>query len=114
MPRTPIIDTATSYTFSKYAELKFDTADILSEFGISFQNVALQLPQQRPILLDALSTELKENLTLVDPTSEMARREALIFPVLRTVCKFARAPLKIEYPVSVSAQLKGSFDYFIP
>lgn len=50
----------------------------------------------------------------MDPASEMARREALIFPVLRTVCKVIQAPLKIEYPVQVSAQLRGSFDDFIP
>ncbi|MEL6248137.1 MAG: hypothetical protein AAFN18_10730 [Cyanobacteria bacterium J06554_6] len=114
MPRTPILDPAASYTFSRYAELKFDTADILSEFGVSFKSLRLQLPQQLPIEIQTLNTELQENLTLVDPTSEIARREALIFPVLRTVCKFAKAPLKIEYPVSVSAQLRGSFDYFIP
>ncbi|MEM6351228.1 MAG: hypothetical protein AAF766_10720 [Cyanobacteria bacterium P01_D01_bin.14] len=114
MPRTPILDPAASYTFSRYAELKFDTADILSEFGVSFKSLRLQLPQQLPIEIQTLNTELQENLTLVDPTSEIARREALIFPVLRTVCKFAKAPLKIEYPVSVSAQLRGSFNYFIP
>ena len=44
----------------------------------------------------------------------MARRESLIFPVLRTVCKTVRAPLKIEYSVTVSKQLKGSLDYLIP
>ncbi|MEO0756499.1 MAG: hypothetical protein AAFY78_06455 [Cyanobacteria bacterium J06648_16] len=81
---------------------------------MSFKSLRLQLPQQLPIEIQTLNTELQENLTLVDPTSEIARREALIFPVLRTVCKFAKAPLKIEYPVSVSAQLRGSFDYFIP
>ena len=114
MPKTPILNPEGSYTFSKYAELKFDTADILAEFGVSFENVALQLPQQLPIDPTALQTELQENLTLVDPTSEIARRESLIFPTLRTVCKFVQAPLKIEYPVHVNAQLKGSFDYFIP
>lgn len=114
MPRLPIVDPAGSYTFSKYAELRFDTADILAEFDVSLQSVPLQLPQRLPIGIEPLQTELQENLALVDPASEMARREALIFPVLRTVCKVIQAPLKIEYPVQVSAQLRGSFDYFIP
>lgn len=114
MPKTPILDPSVSYTFSRYAELKFDTADILAEFGVSFKSLGLPLPQQLPLETDALATELTENLTLVDPTSDIARRESLILPVLRTICLFAEVPLKIEYPVSVNPQLRGSFDYFIP
>lgn len=114
MSKTQILDPAESYTFSKYAELPFDTADILAEFGVAFNSTALQLPQQLPIDPEPLRVELQENLTLVDPTSEIARREALIFPILKTICKFIKRPLKIEYPVRVSNWLKGSFDYFIP
>ncbi|MDJ0705821.1 MAG: hypothetical protein QNJ46_21345 [Leptolyngbyaceae cyanobacterium MO_188.B28] len=114
MTRAPILDPAESYTFSKYADLPFDAADILAEFGVTFKNASLQLPQQLPIDPEPLKIELQENLALVDPTSEMARRVALIFPILKTVCKFIQAPLKIEYPVRVNARLRGSFDYFIP
>lgn len=114
MTRAPILNPAESYTFSKYAELNFDTADILREFGVSLQNAALQWPEQLPIDSEPLKLELQENLTLVDPASEIARRKALIFPVLKTVCKFIQAPLKIEYSVRVSAHLRGTFDYFIP
>lgn len=114
MSRAAILDPAESYTFSKYAELSFDTADILAEFGVTLSNTSLQLPQQLPIDPEPLRTELQENLALVDPSSEIARREALIFPILKTVCKFIQAPLKIEYSVRVSPWLRGSFDYFIP
>ncbi|ASC73158.1 hypothetical protein XM38_041200 [Halomicronema hongdechloris C2206] len=114
MTRAPILDPAGSYTFSKYAELPFDTADILAEFDVSLKNASLQLPQRLPIDSKSLEIELQENLTLVDPASEIARREALIFPILKTVCKFMQAPLKIEYPVRVNPRLKGTFDYFIP
>jgi hypothetical protein len=114
MSRTIILDPSESYSFSKYAELAFDTADILAEFGVTLSSLSLALPQQLPIDPEPLSLELQENLALVDPASEIARREALIFPILKTVCKFIQTPLKIEYPVRVNSWLKGSFDYFIP
>ncbi len=114
MSKARILDPSESYTFSKYAQLAYDTADILAEFGVTLKNSSLQLPQQLPIDLEPLRTELQENLMLVDPVSEIARREALIFPILKTICKFIQVPLKIEYPVQVNNWLKGSFDYFIP
>lgn len=114
MSRATILNPTESYTFSKYAELSFDAADILAEFGVTLNNSALQLPQQLPVDPEPLRSELQENLALVDPSSEIARRETLIFPILKTVCKFIQAPLKIEYPVRVNSWLKGSFDYFIP
>ncbi|MEQ8754964.1 MAG: hypothetical protein RID09_15820 [Coleofasciculus sp. G1-WW12-02] len=114
MSKARILDPSESYTFSKYAQLAYDSADILAEFGVTLKNSSLQLPQQLPIDLQPLRTELQENLTLVDPVSEMARRKAMIFPILKTICKFIQVPLKIEYPVRVNNWLKGSFDYFIP
>ncbi|EDX70992.1 hypothetical protein MC7420_6592 [Coleofasciculus chthonoplastes PCC 7420] len=113
MSKARILDPSESYTFSKYAQLAYDTADILAEFGVTLKNSSLQLPQQLPIDLEPLRIELQENLMLVDLVSEIARREALIFPILKTICKFIQVPLKIEYPVRVSNWLKGSFDYFI-
>ncbi|MDJ1175779.1 hypothetical protein [Roseofilum capinflatum] len=109
-----ILDPAASYSFSQYAALPFDTADILAEFGVAFQSTSLQLPEQQPLDPTPLIHELTENLALVNPTSEIARRESLIFPVLKTVCKFIQSPLKIEYSIQVSNQLKGNVDYFIP
>ena len=97
MPKVQILDPTESYTFSRYAELPFDTADILAAFEVGLVSQALPLPEQLPIDPNPLRLELEENLTLVDPSSEIARREALIFPVLKTVCKFAHSPLKIEY-----------------
>lgn len=109
-----IIDPTASYSFSQYGTLTFDTADLLAEFGMAFQSAALHLPEKQPIDPTPLAHELAENLTLVDPASEIARREALIFPVLKTVCKFIQSPLKIEYAIRVNNLLKGNVDYFIP
>jgi hypothetical protein len=114
MSKTHILDPKKSYTFRKYAEMPFATEDILAEFGVGFRSVALQLPSFSPISSHALKAELEENMALVDPTSEIARRESMIFPVLKTVCKFSQTQFKIEYPVRVSNWLRGSFDYFLP
>ncbi len=113
MLNVQILDPDESYTFSRYAEMPFDTGDILAAFEVGFVSHALQLPQHLPIDPNPLRIELEENLALVDPSSEIARREALIFPVLRTVCKSTSIPLKIEYPIRVSNWLKGTVDYFL-
>ena len=64
--------------------------------------------------LPILEKRLLQTLELVDLTSEMARRETLIAPVLLEVCAQTHQQLKIEYAVDVSKWLRGSFDYFIP
>ncbi len=114
MSKMNILDPNKSYTFSRYAEMPFGTGDILAEFGVGFERKALGLRQVLPIDSTILRTELEENLTLVDPSSEIARREALIFPVLRTICKVSQSSLKIEYPVRVNSWLRGTLDYFLP
>ncbi|BAY77298.1 hypothetical protein NIES25_37590 [Nostoc linckia NIES-25] len=43
MSRAKIIDPSESYTFSKYAELAYDSADILAEFGVTLNNTSLQI-----------------------------------------------------------------------
>ncbi|MEM9218571.1 MAG: hypothetical protein AAGD25_30045 [Cyanobacteria bacterium P01_F01_bin.150] len=114
MVNPSILDPAASYSFSQYGALPFDTADVLAEFGVALQLTTLDLPEQQILDPSPLAQELTENLALVDPTSEMARRESLIFPILKTVCKTIQSPLKIEYSIQVSKQLKGNVDYFIP
>ena len=114
MSRPRILDPAKSYTFSQYAQLLFDTVDILAELGVTLTDEALPNPNKAPIDATNLQQELQENLALVSPSSEIARRECLIFPILKTICKTKKLPLRIEYPVRVSSWLRGSFDYFIP
>ena len=116
MTRPPILDKTQSYTFSKYFELMADPEDIFAELGASFKKQALQLPtaSEKLDFLPALEKRLLQTLELVDLTSEMARRETLIAPVLLEVCAQTHQPLKIEYAVDVSKWLRGSLDYFIP
>jgi hypothetical protein len=108
--------TENSYTFSKYGELQFPTEDVLEELGAHFKTEALNLTPatKHPVDTEGLTRDLRENLSMVDPSSEAARRETLIFPTLRAICRAAGLKLKIEYPIKVSDLLKGTLDYFIP
>ncbi|MEL6408748.1 MAG: hypothetical protein AAFR81_30570, partial [Chloroflexota bacterium] len=64
--------------------------------------------------VNELLARIERTLRLTDLTSEVARREVLISPVLFAACDYLDQKLKIEYRVDVSKQLRGSFDYFIP
>lgn len=46
-------------------------------------------------------------------TSEAARREVLISPLVLALIDCTQAQLRIEYSVNVSQQLKGSLDYYL-
>ena len=63
--------------------------------------------------LNDLKNRIEESLPRLSLTSEMARREFLIAPVLTDVLHYTQATLNVEYPVAVSNQLKGSLDYLL-
>ncbi len=113
-----ILDPNASYTFSKYFELNYDSEEVFAALGFSFENVPLALPTSDELLprplVGELSRRLDFALRLTNLTSEMARREMLIAPILSEVCSYTNQKLRIEYRVDVSNHLRGSFDYFIP
>jgi hypothetical protein len=115
MLRTPIIQPDQSYTFSDYFKLNFAPQDILAYFGVTLQRRALTLPRYTGELdrLTELKARIEESLPRLSLTSEMARREFLIAPVLTDVLHYTQATLNVEYPVAVSNQLKGSLDYLL-
>lgn len=102
-----------SYTFSKYFELAFDIEDILADLGCQFDRANLVLPTIDLALdLRELQEQLSDGIQYVSITSEQARREFLIAPVIRTVCRQTKQPVKVEYPIAVSQWLKGTLDYY--
>lgn len=114
MTRRSILQPGQSYSFSKYFELAIDTEDLLAEFGVSLNRSGLSLRQpSAPPNVTALQQQLQANLQYVDLTSEAARRECLVFPILMALCQLTESRLKIEYPIAVSEHLKGSLDYYI-
>ena len=115
MPRPPIIHPDQSYTFADYFKLNFAPQDILAYFNVTLQRQALTLPRYTGTLdrLSDLKTRIEESLPRLSLTSEMARREFLIAPVLTDVLHYTQATLNVEYPAAVSNQLKGSLDYLL-
>ncbi|NEQ97881.1 MAG: hypothetical protein F6K30_14370 [Cyanothece sp. SIO2G6] len=115
MPKPLIIQADQSYTFTDYFRLNFAPSDILGYFGVTLHKQFLTLPQH-PADLDRvadLQQRIESSLPRLSLTSEMARREFLIAPVLMELLHHTDAMLNVEYPVSVSNLLKGTLDYFL-
>lgn len=110
-----ILKPGQSYTFRSYFEMLFEPEDILAEFGYSLKRASLNLPQSTTELdrLADLKSRIAESLPYISLTSEAARRELLIAPVLLDLIHYTRAQLRIQYPLTVTDQLKGSLDYYL-
>jgi hypothetical protein len=115
MPKPAIIQPEQSYTFADYFKLNFAPNDILAYFNTTLQRKLLNFPQYAGNLdrLTELKQRIAESLPRLSLTSEAARREFLIAPVLMDVLHYTQATLNVEYPITVSNQLKGSLDYLL-
>ena len=110
-----ILQPGQSYTFSSYFELPFQPEDILAEFGYSFKKTRLPTSYANIHLdrLVSLKERIEESLPYISTTSETARREFLIAPVLMDLVHYTHCKLVPEYPLIISEQLKGSLDYYL-
>lgn len=115
MSKTSILEPGKSYTFRNYFEMTYEPDDILAEFGFSLQRSNLDLPQSNTNLdqLTELKNSIQRRLPYVSLTSEAARREILIAPIVLALIDYTKAQLRIEYSINVSEQLKGSLDYYL-
>lgn len=103
----PLLDPAQSYTFSKYFELRLESSELAEELGYTLRRQELQFSPfmgDLPFLAD-LQQRLKEVLPYVALTSELAKREILIAPVITELIRFTHAELRIEYPLKISNYL---------
>lgn len=109
-----ILNPDQSYTFHSYFKMRFSITDILQEFGVTYQKSALQLPCWEPFsAIDELSNRIDRGRRRVLLTSEMARREILISPILVEVADWVDATIEIEYGIDVNQYLKGELDYYL-
>ncbi len=130
MPRASILDPSQSYTFRSYFEMTHEPDDILAEFGVtlqpttfyfsSFDLASVVFPLSGPTSVDDFEQSVAQTKSAIERrrpnvrlTSEAARREIMISPIVLSLIDFTAAQLRIEYGVKVSDQLKGSFDYYL-
>jgi len=111
-----ILNPNQSYTFRSYFEMRFPIADILWELGVSFNKNHINFPQAstgKSNNLSLLLQRLEEAILRVNLTSESARQQVLIAPVLLEVAQVTESIINIEYPIEVNQYLKGDLDYYI-
>lgn len=115
MSKASILKSGQNYTYRSYFEMPYEPEDILAELGYELTRKRLSLSESEQSLeqLSTLQVKLEQRLTYVSLTSEAARRETLIAPVLMEIAEIAHAQLRIEYPLNVTDQLKGTLDYFL-
>ncbi len=103
-----------SYSFSDYFELSYPTEEVVAEFGYQYELTKLVLPRvELSHPLDQLQAMFYRKLPHISMTSETAKREVLIAPILLELLDYLDLKIDIEYPVYVSEQLKGNIDYVV-
>jgi hypothetical protein len=115
MPKPPILQENQSYTFRSYFEMPYEPDEILAEFHYSQSKSRLSLPRTTRQLarLQELQQRIEDSLSLVSLSSETARRETLVAPVLLEVARYCQCQVRMEYPLIVSNWLKGNLDYLL-
>ncbi|MFN6558510.1 MAG: hypothetical protein RMY28_001710 [Nostoc sp. ChiSLP01] len=115
MSKAKILQPDGNYSFRSYFEFSSDTDEVLAEFDYAFVRKRLQLPRTSNQLqgLDELRQQLEDTIPYVTLSSETAKREILVAPVLSRVAVTCKRLLRIEYPLKVNNLLQGNLDYFI-
>jgi len=115
MGKIPVIEPNQSYTFADYCKLNSEPEEILEYFGYKFQSKSLILPTTQLHLdrLTELKTRIEESLPYISLTSETARREFLIAPVILDLICYTHAKVKVEYTLNINNQLRGIVDYYL-
>ncbi len=115
MSISKILDVEQSYTFRSYYEMPYEIEDILAEFGYRLERSQVNLAQFQGLLpgCDRLAQQLRQRLNYVSLSSEAARRETFIAPIVMDAAEVSLAQVRIEYPLNVTNWLKGTLDYYL-
>ncbi len=115
MSRLNLLEKGKSYTFRSYFEMPYEVDDILAEFGVGYNVQKLVLPRAEVAtdIVETLRSKLENDLQVVLLSSETARREILVAPVLTLIARLSKSQLRIEYLLTVDEFLKGKLDYLV-
>lgn len=115
MSKLKLLHEDQSYTFRSYFEMNAEPEEILAALGYELSTARLTLPTTAiPLPWQAeLQQRLERSLTVVTLTSETARREISVAPILLEVATHCQAQLRIEYPLTVNNWLKGTLNYLL-
>lgn len=115
MTKQKILQEGREYTFRSYFELPYETDQILAEFDYSLIVGNLSLPHTSRELGDiaSLKQRITETLPFVSLSSETARRESLVSPVLLDLVRYCQCQLRFEYTLNVNSWLNGNLDYLV-
>lgn len=103
-------------SFSAYFRLRATTKQVAEAFGYTFSNESLiTLPQTDTV--PSWSSEIKErvvwSLNNIELTTETARRESVVAPILLETTRQLGTQILIEYVIEVAEQLRGDLDYVL-
>ncbi|KKI99653.1 hypothetical protein [Prochlorothrix hollandica] len=107
-----ILETDRTYLFSQFTEFNDPPDEILAELGYQLRVDSLELPKSPTIDCSTLKNTLERRIQLTPLTSEQARRETLVAPILFEVVEPLNLKLNIEYSL-VGKKAKGNLDYLI-
>ncbi|MEB3162896.1 MAG: hypothetical protein VKK80_06680 [Prochlorothrix sp.] len=115
MVKAAILEPNRKYNFSDYFKLDFDSEAILDYFGfgLEIQRMALPKAQLDSSEVTSLTQRIDAFLPHITLSSEIARREFLIAPVLMDLIRFISLKVKVSYWIEVSEQLRGALDYYL-
>ena len=108
----PILEADKIYLFSQFTEFGQPPNEILAELGYEWAIESLALPRQPVSNLSEFQQSLERRIQLTPLTSEQARRETLVSPILFRVVEQLGLRLNIEYPIS-GKRGRGNLNYLI-
>lgn len=110
-----ILKAGKQYTFSDYFDLNYSTRDILEALGYGYRLEALDLPRRDRTFshLSQLRDTYTRKLPLISLTSEAAKREFYISPLLLALLEYIQSEIDVDYPVDAGENLSGTMDYWL-
>lgn len=118
---SPVLNPDRRYTFSDYFDLNISTRELVEYFGCSYHLQPLDLPRWHPsygaispeILspTDRLRTTYTQKLPFISLTSETAKREFYIAPLLLELLDYAPIEIEVDYSLNGGENLSGTVDY---